>query len=91
MQIATPNSTFLPCDEEGDEERDVGGDFTLRLSLPRFVRTGVTTTAIRAGADVALVIGAGAVILVTGPLLALTTLPERSMFHVIYAGHSPYL
>ena len=47
MQIATPKSTFFPRDEEGDEERDGEEDFALILSLPRFVRTGVTATATR--------------------------------------------
>ncbi len=50
MHIATPNSTFRPLDDEGDEERDAGGDFFF-LSLLRFVLTGVTATAIRAGAE----------------------------------------
>ena len=80
MHIATPNSTFRPGDEEGDGERDVEGDFSLRLSLPRFVTTGVTATAIPAGADVLLTTGAGAAILITGPLLALTTLPEYGLW-----------
>ena len=79
MHIATPNSTFRPRDEEGDGERDVEGDFTLLLSLPHFVKTGVTATAIRAGADVFLTTGVGAASLVTGPLLALTTLPEYGL------------
>ena len=48
MQIATPKSTFLRRDEEGDGERDGEEDFALFLSLPRFVRTGVTATATRA-------------------------------------------
>ena len=50
MQIATPNSTFFPRDEEGDGERDGVEDFALFLSLPRLVRTGVTATATRAAA-----------------------------------------
>ena len=48
MQIATPNSTFLFLDGEGDGGRDGGGDFVLFLLLPCFVRTGVTATATRA-------------------------------------------
>jgi len=32
------------------EQRDDEGDFAFRLSLPRFLLTGVTATAIRAGA-----------------------------------------
>jgi len=32
------------------EQQDDGGDFAFRLSLPRFLLTGVTATAIRAGA-----------------------------------------
>ena len=79
MQIATPNSTFLPRDEEGDEERDGEGDFTLLLSLPRFVRTGATATAIRPGTVGAFATIAGIVIEVTGPLLALTVLPEYGL------------
>ena len=80
MQIATPNSTFFARDEEGDGGRDGEGDFTLRLLLPRFVRTGVTATAIRPGTDGALATEAGAVIVVTGPLLALTSLPEYGLW-----------
>jgi hypothetical protein len=80
MHIATPNSTFRPRDEEGDGDRDVEGDFTLLLSLPHFVKTGVTATAIRAGADGALATGTGAITFVTGPLLALTTLPEKGLW-----------
>ena len=47
MQIATPNSTFFL---EGDGERDGEEDFALFLTLPRYVRTGVTATATRAAA-----------------------------------------
>ena len=79
MLIAIPNSTFFARDE-GDEGRDGEEDFTLRLFLPRFVRTGVTATAIRPGIDGALATEAGAVIVVTGPLLALTTLPEYGLW-----------
>ena len=50
MQIATPNSTFRPRDEEGDGDRD----FALLLSLVCFVAPGVTATATRAGFDRAL-------------------------------------
>ena len=73
IHIATPNSTFFALDD-GEE------DFTLRLFLPRFVRTGVTATAIRPGIDGALATEAAAVIEVTGPLLALTTLPEYGLW-----------
>ena len=48
MQIATPNSTFFPRDEDGDEERDGEEDFAPFLFLPCSVRTGVTATASRA-------------------------------------------
>jgi hypothetical protein len=54
MQIATPDSTFHPRDEEGDGDRDVEGDFAFRLSLLRFVPPGDTAIATRAGADKAL-------------------------------------
>jgi hypothetical protein len=52
MHIATPNSTFRPLDDEGDEEQDAGGDFFF-LSLPRFGLIGVTAIAIRGEADAA--------------------------------------
>ena len=83
MQIAISNSTFLPRDEEGDGERDGEGDFTLLLSLPRFVRTGVTATAIRPGTVGAFATVAGAVIEVTGPLFALTFLPEYGLLRAV--------
>ena len=79
MQIATPNSTFLPRDEEDDGERDGEGDFTLLLSLPRFVQTGVTATAIRPGIVGAFATIAGVVTEGTGQLLALTILPEYGL------------
>jgi hypothetical protein len=72
MHIATPNSTFRPLDDEGDDERDAGGDFFF-LSLLRLVLTGVTATAIRDGAEV------GAAALIARPPLALTTLPEYGL------------
>jgi len=79
MHIATPNSTFRPLDDEGDDERDAGGDFFF-LSLLRFVLTGVTATAIRVGAEaVAFAPKVGAAALKTCPPLALTTLPEYGL------------
>jgi len=71
MQIATPNSTFRPRDEEGDGVLDVVGDFALPLFFLLFVSLLVTATAIRAGA--------GAVVLLFGPLLAFKTLPEYGL------------
>ena len=79
MHIATPNFTFRPLDDEGDDERDAGGDFFF-LSLLRLVLTGVTATAIRDGAEaVAFAPTAGAAALITRPPLALTTLPEYGL------------
>ena len=69
--MATPNSTFRPRDEAGDDDLEVGGDFGdlgLDLSLLPFVMVGVTVTV---GRDPT---GDGA--LVDGPLLTLRTLPE---------------
>ena len=45
--MATPNSTFRPRDETGDDDLEVGGDFCdlgLDLSLLPFVMVGVTVT-----------------------------------------------
>jgi hypothetical protein len=70
IQMATPNSTFRPRDEAGDDDREVGGDFCdldLDLSFRPLV-VGVTVTVGRAPTEAAA--------LVDGPLLALMTLPE---------------
>ena len=70
--MATPNSTFCPRDEEGDDDLDVGGDFcdlSLDLSFLLFV---VTVTV---GRDP---IGDGA--LIGGPLLTSRTLPEYGLW-----------
>jgi len=79
MHIATPNSTFRPRDEAGEEERDDEGDFAVRLSLPRFLLIAVTATAIRAGADEVFVTGAAAITFVAGPPVAFTSLPEKGL------------
>ena len=79
MHIATPNSTFRPRDEAGEDERDDEGDFAVRLSLARFLLIGVTATAIRAGADGALAPQADAVTLVTGAPVVFTCFPEKDL------------
>ena len=69
--MATPNSTFRPRDEAGDDNREVGGDFgdlSLDLSLKPFVLIGFTVIVGRNPT------GDGA--LVDGPMLTLRTLPE---------------
>ena len=69
--MATPNSTFRPRDEAGDDDLEVGGDFCdlgLDLFLLPFVMVGVTVTVGRDPTE------DGA--LVDGPLLILKTLPE---------------
>ena len=66
--MATPNSTFSPRDEAGDDDLEVGGHLGLDLFLLPFVVVGVTVTV---GRDPT---GDGA--LVEGPLLTLGTLPE---------------
>ena len=45
--MAIPNSTFLPRDEAGDDDLEVGGDFSdlgLDLFLLPFVMAGVIVT-----------------------------------------------
>ena len=73
--MATPNSTFRPRDEAGDDDLEVGGDFCdldVGLFFLSFVvLTGVTVTdgrdPTRDGA------------LVDGPLLTFRTLPEYGL------------
>ena len=79
MHIATPNSTFRPRDEAGEDERDDEGDFAVRLSLARFSLIGVTATAIRAEADGALAAGVDAITFVTGAPIVFTCLPEKGL------------
>ena len=45
--MATPNSTFRPFEEDGDEDLEVGGDFAERLSFFPALAAGDTATAIR--------------------------------------------
>ena len=75
MQIATPNSTFFPRDEDGDEERDGEEDFAPFLFLPCSVRTGVTATATRAA-----VVGRAAAVGAFETVATGTTFPEYGLW-----------
>jgi len=81
MHIATPNSTFRPRVEAGEDERDDEGDFAVRLSLARFFM-GVTATARRAEADGALAAGVDAAPFVTGAPIVFPCLPEKGLCRV---------
>jgi hypothetical protein len=71
IQMTTPNSTFRPFEEDGDEDREVGGDFAERLSFLPTLVDGETATAIRDGA--------GAADFVIWPMLVLTIFPEDGL------------
>ena len=68
--MATPNSTFRPRDEAGDDDLEVGGDLcVLDLDLSFLpLAVGVTVTVGRDPIEAAALVG--------GPLPTLMTFPE---------------